>query len=136
MIWALQERKAAQASAALATTQAARSDQVAQFLKDMLKGVAPSVALGRDTTMLREIVDQTAGRIVKDLTDQPEVQIELLQTLAQVYLDLALYKKAEETTRQTLRLARLHSGEENLAVADSMNQLGRALILSAQARRV
>ncbi len=127
MFWALRERKAAQASAALATTQAARSDHVAHFLKDMLKGVAPSVALGRDTTMLREIVDQTANRVDKDLTDQPEVQIELLQTLAQVYLDLALYKKAEETTRETLRLARLHLGEENLAVADSMSQLGRAL---------
>ena len=60
------------------------------------------------------------------------MQIELLQTLAQVYLDLALNKKAEETARETLRLARLHLGEENLAVADSMNQLGRALFFLRQ----
>ena len=127
MIWALRERKTAQASAVHAETEAVRSEQVAQFLKDMLKGVAPSVALGRDTTMLREIVDQTAGRVDRDLKDQPEVQIELLQTLGQVYLDLALYKEAEETARENLRLAHLHLGEENLAVADSMKQLGRAL---------
>jgi tetratricopeptide (TPR) repeat protein len=120
MIWALRERRAAQA-------QAKRSDQVAHFLEDMLKGVAPSVALGRDTTMLQEIVDQTSERVDKDLRDQPSVQIELLQTLAQVYLDLALNKQAEETARKTLGLARLQLGEENLAVADSMNQLGRAL---------
>src|SRR5262249_49135742 len=50
MIWALRERKAAQTNAARATTQAERSDQVAQFLADMLQGVAPSVAMGRDTT--------------------------------------------------------------------------------------
>ena len=35
--------------------QAARSDQVAHFLQDMLKGVAPSVALGRDDYHRREI---------------------------------------------------------------------------------
>jgi serine/threonine protein kinase len=132
LIWALRERKAAQASAAHAETEAVRSEQVAQFLKDMLKGVAPSKALGRDTAMLREIVDETANRVDKDLKDQPEVQIELLQTLSRVYLDLSLFKKAEETARETLRLAHLHLGEENLAVADSMNQLGRALFFLRQ----
>ena len=95
MIWALRERKAAQASAARATTQAERSDQVAHFLEDMLQGVAPSVAMGRDTTMLREIVDKTAERIDKELEGQPEVQAELRLTLAQVYFELQLYREAE-----------------------------------------
>jgi eukaryotic-like serine/threonine-protein kinase len=36
---------------------------VAQFLKEMLAGVGPSVALGRDTTMLREILDTAAKRV-------------------------------------------------------------------------
>jgi serine/threonine protein kinase len=110
-----------------AQTEAAKSQQVAQFLKDMLTGVGPSVALGRDTTMLREIVDKIDKRIDTDLKDQPEVQIELRLTLAQVYFDLQLYKKMEETARETLRLARAHFGEENLAAADALNLLGRAL---------
>ena len=54
MIWALREREAAQKSAALATTQAKRSEQVAQFLEDMLQGVAPSVALGATRRCLRK----------------------------------------------------------------------------------
>ena len=111
MVWALRERKAAQASAALATTQAVRSDQVAQFLKDMLKGVAPSVALGRDTTMLKEIVDQTANRVDQDLKNQPDVQIELNLTLGKLYFDLQLYKKMEETARHTMHLARRSSAK-------------------------
>ena len=114
--------------AANARTQAARSEQVAQFLKDMLKGVAPSAAMGRDTTMLREIVDQTADRIDKDLKDQPEVQIELGLTLGKVYFDLQLYKKMEEMARHTLQLARAHYGEEHVTVADALWQLGRALV--------
>jgi serine/threonine protein kinase/tetratricopeptide (TPR) repeat protein len=114
----------------VAETEEKKSQQVAQFLKDMLKGVGPSVALGRDTTMLREIVDKVAERIGTDLKDQPEVEIELRLTLAQVYFDLQLYKKMAETARGTLRLARAHFGEENLAVADSVSQLGRALFFT------
>ena len=93
MIYAMRERKAAQISAAQAKTQAAKSDQVAKFLEDMLKGVSPSVAMGRDTTLLRDIADRTAERVNTDLKDQPEVQIEVLHTLAQVYLDLTLNQK-------------------------------------------
>jgi hypothetical protein len=39
-----------------AQTEATKSQQVAKFLTDMLDGVGPSKALGRDTTMLQEIL--------------------------------------------------------------------------------
>ncbi len=51
-------RQQALANEAKARTQATRSQQVAQFLQDMLRGVGPSKAKGRDTKMLREILDQ------------------------------------------------------------------------------
>jgi serine/threonine protein kinase/tetratricopeptide (TPR) repeat protein len=111
----------------IAETKEKKSEQVAQFLKDMLQGVAPSVALGRDTTMLREIVDKTAERVGADLKDQPEVEIEMRLTLAKVYFDLQLYQKMETMSREALRLARAHFGEENLFVADALGQIGRAL---------
>lgn len=100
----------------------------ADFLKKMLESVSPSVALGRDTAMLREIADKTAERITTDLKDQPEVEIELRFTLARLYVDLELPKKAEEMTREILRVASEHFGEENLAVADALSLLGRALL--------
>ncbi len=50
-----------------ARVEALKSDQVATFMAGMLEGVGPAVALGRDTTMLREILDQTAARIGTDL---------------------------------------------------------------------
>ena len=112
-----------------AQIEAAKSMQTAQFLKDMLKGVGPSVALGRDTTMLREIVDKTAERIGTDLKDQPEVEIELRFTLAEVYWDLRLPEKTEVMAREALRLARARFGEENLDVADALGRVGLALKL-------
>src|SRR5262249_38086705 len=126
MFWALHEREVARASAARATTQAERSDQVAHFLEDMLHGVAPSVALGNDTTMLREIVDQTAQRVDQDLKDQPATQVDLKLTLGKVYFALQLYKQMEMNARHTLELARATYGEESSPTADALFQLGRA----------
>ncbi|NOS70601.1 MAG: serine/threonine protein kinase [Verrucomicrobia bacterium] len=107
-------------------TEAAKSQQVAQFMKDMLKGVGPSVALGRDTTMLREILDRTAERIGRDLNNQPEVEVELRAILALTYEELALFKQREEMAREALRVSRARLGEEHPAVADALHQIGDA----------
>ena len=60
---ASEQRKQAEASSARATLVAAKNAQIAQFMRDMLAGVGPAVARGRDTIMLREILDQTARRL-------------------------------------------------------------------------
>jgi eukaryotic-like serine/threonine-protein kinase len=111
----------------IAQTKEKKSEQVAQFLQDMLKGVGPSVALGRDTTMLREILDKTAERIGQDLTNQPEVEVELGLTLAATYHDLALFKSMERVARKTLLVAQAKLGVENESVAASLIALGDAL---------
>ena len=110
-----------------AQAEARKSRQVARFLEDMLDGVAPSVALGRDTAMLREILDKTAQRVASDLAGQPEVQVEIRSTLAWAYHDLGLYNQMERMARETLRLAGANLGEEHWAVADACLQLGDAL---------
>lgn len=115
-----QQRKRAQ-------TEAAKSQEVAQFLKDMLKGIEPSFALGRDTTMLREILDQTAERIGPDLKDQPEVEAELRSTLGEVYQELGEYKTAETMLRRALQLRTKLLGQENVIVAQSLSDLSPAL---------
>ena len=102
-----------------------KSRQVAQFLKEMLEGVGPSKALGRDTTMLKEILDKTAARVGKDLTNQPEVEAELLNTLGEVYVLLAQYEKAESLLS---RARALRSARGELAdLANSLDALALAL---------
>jgi eukaryotic-like serine/threonine-protein kinase len=112
---AAEQARRAQASARSARENAARSAQVAQFLKDMLDGVGPSVALGRDTTMLREILDRTAERIGPSLRDQPEVELELRQSLGEVYHELGEFEAAEAMFRRTLE------------IREALNQTGPAL---------
>jgi serine/threonine protein kinase/tetratricopeptide (TPR) repeat protein len=122
-----QLREQAQAGEKKAETEAAKSRQVAQFLKDMLAGVGPSRALGRDTKMLREILDKTVERVGKDLATQPEVEAELRSTIGNTYFELGDYPKAEAMHRVALRLRRALFGQTNESVAASLNSLGCAL---------
>jgi serine/threonine protein kinase len=119
-------RQQAQNEKAAAQTAAVKSEQVAEFLKDMLQGVGPSTARGRDTAMLHEILDKTATRIGRDLTNQPDVELELCSMLADTYWDLGLYRQSEEIAQQCLRLARTNGGEESEAFADALDMLGKA----------
>ena len=110
-----------------ARTEAKRSRQVAQFLKDMLKSVDPSVALGRDATMLREILDRTAERVGNELKEDPEVEAELRTIIGTTYHELGEWAKAETMHREALRLRRGVYGATNELTAVSLNNLGSAL---------
>ncbi len=110
-----------------AQTEAAKSEQVARFLEDMLNGVGPSVARGRDTAMLKEILDNTATRVSVDLAGQPEVEADLRTTIGQVYHELGDFKKAESMHREALAIRRKLLGEEHLEVARSLTSLGQVL---------
>jgi eukaryotic-like serine/threonine-protein kinase len=110
-----------------ALSESSKSAQVAQFLKDMLEGVGPSVALGRDTRLLREILDKTVERVAKDLKDQPEVQAGLLSTAGRVYWALDQATQAESMHRRALEIRLGLWGEQHLAVAESLDKLTEAL---------
>jgi serine/threonine protein kinase/Tfp pilus assembly protein PilF len=116
----LQEKKA--------LAEAAKREQVAEFMKDMLRGAAPFVAQGRDTTVLREIVDRTAQRVGADLQAQPDVEAELRVILGDVYRDLAEYKKAEEMLRRALQLKRERFGDQHGEVSVALNSLAAVLL--------
>ncbi len=110
-----------------AETESVKSREVAQFLKDMLKGVQPSVALGRDQTMLREILDATAERIVKELAEQPEVQVELLNTIGFAYRELGEFGAAKRTYVTSLDLMRRLWGNDHPEIAATLHNLAEML---------
>jgi serine/threonine protein kinase/Tfp pilus assembly protein PilF len=119
--------------AAASTWQAVRAlraergqSTVAGFLKETLTGVRPSVALGRDTQLLREVLEKATARVGKDLTRQPEVEAELRETIGEVYLALGNYDRAEAMCRQALAIRRKLGGPPG-KLAGALNDLGNAL---------
>jgi len=123
---ARREASRADREAAHALVQANRSEEVSRFLKQMLEGVGPAVALGRDTVLVREILNKTAEHL-NELKAQPEVEAELRHVLGQVYRDLGLYEKAEEMDKRALELNRAIYGNESAKVASDMNALASTL---------
>src|SRR5262245_2698370 len=81
-----------------------KSREVTKFLKEMLQGVGPSVALGEDTKLLRRILDQTVERVGKKMADQPEVEAELCNIIGGVYGELGEPAKGEKMVRRAVEI--------------------------------
>ncbi len=82
-------RELADSREQMARAEANKKQEVARILKNMLQGASPEMAKGRDITVLREVLDRTAVEVRTQLTNQPEVQVEALATLADVYEESA-----------------------------------------------
>jgi len=64
-----------------------KAQRVSGFMSDILAGAAPSVALGRDTTMLREMLDVAATRVRNgELSKIPDAEFQLRRTLGRTFL--------------------------------------------------
>jgi len=111
----------------VAQTEEERSRQATQFLKNMLEGVGPSVARGRNTEMLREILDKTAQQIGGQIGNQPTVEADMRSLMGRLYMEVGNYAAAEEMARTTLNLQQTLSGKASSEAATALNDLGAAL---------
>ena len=117
---ALAARQLAEINEKSTRTEAAKNQEVTKFLESMLEGVKPSVAMGRDTTILREILGNAASRVSQELTNQPEVQVELLNVIGSAYQAIDLDNHAAPIYREAISIGRRDLGNENLLLAQSL----------------
>src|SRR5262245_34584500 len=105
-----------------------KSQQITKFLKEMLQGVGPSVALGEDTKLLRRILDQTVERVGKEMAHQPQVEAELRNIMGGLYGELGYPGQGEKMVRRALEIHQKEFGPKSLEAAASLNLLGRQLM--------
>ncbi len=111
------EKRREEAESSARTARAARA--VNDFLNNDLLGAAnPERAQGRETTV-REILDQAAKRVGKTFEDEPEVEIQLRQTLGETYSALGLYPQALKHLEITLEKVKHHYPGESLQMAQA-----------------
>jgi serine/threonine protein kinase len=104
-----------------------KSQEVTRFLEEALQGVAPSVALGEDTKLLRGILDRTSERIGNEITNQPAVEAELRNLLGTLYRRIGNFPRGEEMHRAAVEIRRRLFGWLDPRVAQSLNDLGLEL---------
>jgi serine/threonine protein kinase len=114
----------AQHQTEIARIEAVRSEKVSQFLKDMLKAAGPGVARGRDATLLREILDQTAQRVENDLAGDPLIQGDLWYTLGTTYQGIGDHPHAITQFKRAAESYRTALGKESTKLAATLARLG------------
>ncbi len=116
----LQERE----SRRLADLEAERSRQVIGILKRTFESAGNSKARGRDTTILQDILAETAEDITNELEGKPDIEAEIRQIIGRTYFDLDEYGKSIEQWERLLALRR-ELGDPT-AIAEALLELGEA----------
>jgi tetratricopeptide (TPR) repeat protein len=106
-----------------ANQEAATAQAVTQSLVAMFEVANPGKARGNVITA-KELLDQGADKVVRELKDQPVVQARLLDTIGKLYQSIGLYDREQPLLEEALRLRRQALGSEHPDVATSLDHLG------------
>jgi eukaryotic-like serine/threonine-protein kinase len=108
-----------------------RADRIAQFMTGMFKVSDPNEAKG-NTVTAREILDKGSADITKGLANDPEVQAQMMDTMAHVYINLGIFSQAQPLAEQAVATGRHSVGVRNKTTLNSMSNL--AFILMREGR--
>lgn len=117
-------RHAAELRVALdqARTEAAKAEQVSSFLVDLFDSNDPDLAQGEEITG-RELLERGVARAAQ-LSDEPLLQAQLLDTIGRVYRSLGEYAKARPLVERALALRQENLDEGHADLARSHHHLG------------
>jgi eukaryotic-like serine/threonine-protein kinase len=102
-----------------ATRERLSAQRESQFLKGIFEAATPEQAHGRQITA-RELLDEGAKRMDRELAGDPELQGTMLDNIGRAYLSLGLYDQAEPLLNRAYTLRKRSLGEENTDVADTL----------------
>jgi eukaryotic-like serine/threonine-protein kinase len=103
-----------------------RADRVTKFMTGMFKVSNPSEARGNAVTA-REILDKSSKDIDTGLRKDPELQAQLMGTMAQTYAGLGLYSRAQDLVEHAHAIQSSLFGERNRQTLASESYLGQLL---------
>jgi tetratricopeptide (TPR) repeat protein len=125
------QRVRANEARANAVVEAETAKETTTFLVRLFEVSDPSEARGNSITA-REIMDQGAKRVEKELGAQPRIQATLMETMGAVYTSLGLYDQAVSLLQSSLDKRKALYGEKHLEVAKSLDRLGEVLKIKAE----
>ena len=103
-----------------------RANRVTDFMTQMFKVVDPNEARG-NTITAREVLDKASREIDAGLAQDPELQAELLHTMANVHMSLGLYSIAEKQFTRAIDIRRSVLGANHLETLKAMERLAVTL---------
>jgi len=103
--------------------EAAKAEQVSEFLVELFEVSDPSEARGNAITA-REVLAKGAERIEAELSDQPEVQARLMSTIGEVHAKLGLREQSRPLLERAVQRYTEALGSEHRATLQTRSLLG------------
>ncbi|HLO39766.1 MAG TPA: tetratricopeptide repeat protein, partial [Phycisphaerales bacterium] len=123
---AIAEADRATKAEALARTRLAESEATVQFLDEMLASADPS-AQGRDVTV-RKVLDGASKDVSGKFGERPLVAARLHGTIGRTYMSLGIYDESESHLRDQLEVRTRLLGRDDPETCRAVNELGAILI--------
>jgi tetratricopeptide (TPR) repeat protein len=105
-----------------ARVEADKSARVTELLTTLLTGADPYATHDREPTV-RNILDNGASRIERELRDQPDLGAEMMTVIGRVYQRLGVHDRATPLLEQAVAIGRARGGS-SAPLAQSLNDLG------------
>ncbi|MGC2330770.1 MAG: serine/threonine-protein kinase [Candidatus Acidiferrales bacterium] len=103
-----------------------RATRITDFMTGMFQVVNPSEARG-NTITAREILDKASGQIGSGLRNDPGLQAQLMQTMAETYTGLGLYSRAQPLTERALVIQRSLLGGRSRETLETQSDLAQLI---------
>jgi serine/threonine-protein kinase len=135
---ARRQAETARAQTALAQQESRRAHAVQAFLSDLFRTNKASQAdpqAGQRTTA-RELLDRGAARVDQALAKSPQARIDILDTLALMYLHMHLHEQAAALQERRVALARQTFAANDPVLADALLSYASTFYWAEQRARV
>jgi non-specific serine/threonine protein kinase/serine/threonine-protein kinase len=110
-----------------------RADRVTALMTSMFKVSNPSESRGNKVTA-REILDKAAQNIGSGLTQDPELQAQMMHVMGVVYANLGIYSQAHPLLLRAMEIQQRVLGADNPETLSSAYWLGLTLLYQGQYR--
>ena len=108
------------------------AEQIGVFLDDMLRTVDPENARGRDTALLRGVLDRAHDRLRSDAIESPAVRAPLEHRVGATYAAIGSVDRAADHLAEAQRLRGVLGQEDSPAMADTL--LARGILEAERGR--
>ncbi len=104
-----------------------KATQMNKILKDMIGAAGPSVAQGRDASLMKDILKATSQRIDSELVDQPDIEREVRILLGSAYYDIGEFQQANAMRERVVALEEQLNPTQYERVADALSDYSATL---------